>query len=683
MVHTSQKSNLPIESLTEMEYVDSYDFMLSRRDIAAALYWNYDISKLYNIENLPTLYYRAEYADGSVNTNVAGKDAEFFKSHKVHALYKTLPTGEWQELSVSQEQRSMPPNTIAYGNVQLFFDNQHGFSRSYTDSVSPTAKSFALPMPEDIPDAVKWQIYGNDSWVDHSFGSVTVESYTTTIPTTTEELSEQEIERQYQAWLLENPIPTATIYYAFDDASLAGFELFWQQCRHYYLGQIGLLLGLFAVAALSALWLLIVCGRRSSDDELHLCFIDHMWTEAGLFSLFVFIVGFIGIAVVGMEGLIYSNLFSDRIMSSLYCVGLTLLAMAVLVWLLSMVRLLKAKCFLTNSLTWKLFYWCSLPFKKAYALLRSCFDERSFKAYPLTEALQKRQMVFLGTLGGVLLFALFVSLATGSSAAFAALLLSGVVLGCIAYWHITGNLKTYKEINAGFNESFEEQMKSERTKTALITNVSHDLKTPLTSIITYLDLLEKEELSDSARDYVTVLTQKSQRLKSIVSDLFDLSKSASGNIPLDMEVLDLRRLIEQTMADMRDNIEDSGLTIKTTLPEGEVNIYADGKKLYRVFQNVIGNALKYSMPGTRVFITLENENGMATATLKNTAGYEMDFTADEVLQRFARGDKSRTGDGSGLGLSIAESFTGACGGKFRVELDGDLFKVIISFAEMT
>ncbi|MEG0541766.1 MAG: HAMP domain-containing sensor histidine kinase, partial [Angelakisella sp.] len=439
----------------------------------------------------------------------------------------------------------------------------------------------------------------------------------------------------------------------------------------------------FAVAALSALWLLIVCGHRSSDDELHLCFIDHMWTEAGLFSLFVFIVGFIGIAVVGMEGLIYSNLFSDRIMSSLYCVGLTLLAMAVLVWLLSMVRLLKAKCFLTNSLTWKLFYWCSLPFKKAYALLRSCFDERSFKAYPLTEALQKRQMVFLGTLGGVLLFALFVSLATGSSAAFAALLLSGVVLGCIAYWHITGNIKTYKEINAGFNESFEEQMKSERTKTALITNVSHDLKTPLTSIITYLDLLEKEELSDSARDYVTVLTQKSQRLKSIVSDLFDLSKSASGNIPLDMEVLDLRRLIEQTMADMRDNIEDSGLTIKTTLPEGEVNIYADGKKLYRVFQNVIGNALKYSMPGTRVFITLENENGMATATLKNTAGYEMDFTADEVLQRFARGDKSRTGDGSGLGLSIAESFTGACGGKFRVELDGDLFKVIISFAEMT
>jgi len=249
----------------------------------------------------------------------------------------------------------------------------------------------------------------------------------------------------------------------------------------------------------------------------------------------------------------------------------------------------------------------------------------------------------------------------------------------VIYWYVKYNNKTYEEINKGFDESLEEQMKSERMKVELITNVSHDLKTPLTSIISYIDLLSKEELSDTARDYVNILCEKSYRLKNIVSDLFDLAKSTSGDINLDMEKLDLKKLIEQTLGDMEDEIESSGLQIKTRLPEEPVYIISDGKKLYRVFQNLIDNALKYSLKGTRVYIELEEVDGKAVTTIKNVAGYEMDFTAEEILQRFTRGDKSRSTEGSGLGLSIAESFTKVCGGSFKLDIDGDLFKVTMKF----
>jgi signal transduction histidine kinase len=249
----------------------------------------------------------------------------------------------------------------------------------------------------------------------------------------------------------------------------------------------------------------------------------------------------------------------------------------------------------------------------------------------------------------------------------------------VIYWYFYENRKTFEEINLGFQESLKEQMKSERMKVDLITNVSHDLKTPLTSIISYVELLSKEELPEAARDYVNILADKSGRLKNIVSDLFDLAKSTSGNLPLNMENLDLKKLIEQTLGDMEDEIEKSNIRIKTTLTESPVYIYSDGKKLYRVFQNIIGNALKYSLQGTRIFIDMEVDNKIVNVVIKNTASYDMDFTAEEILQRFNRGDKSRTTEGSGLGLSIAESFTRACGGNFKVEIDGDQFKVKLRF----
>ena len=235
-------------------------------------------------------------------------------------------------------------------------------------------------------------------------------------------------------------------------------------------------------------------------------------------------------------------------------------------------------------------------------------------------------------------------------------------------------------IQEGLGIAVTEKMKSERMKIDLITNVSHDLKTPLTSIISYVELLHEEAgLPEHVNDYIKILAQKSERLKNLIQDLFDLSKASSENIALDMEQLDLARLIKQTLADMEEPINASGLTFRLNIPDEPVYIVSDGKKLYRVWENLIANTLKYSLLGSRVFIDLTVDQNGPFVTIKNTANYEMNFTEDEILQRFVRGDESRTTEGAGLGLSIAQSFTQICGGQFSIKIDGDLFKVALRF----
>lgn len=235
-------------------------------------------------------------------------------------------------------------------------------------------------------------------------------------------------------------------------------------------------------------------------------------------------------------------------------------------------------------------------------------------------------------------------------------------------------------IQEGMSLAVGEKVKSERMKVNLITNVSHDLKTPLTSIVSYVELLAKEEnLPAHVNDYVAILARKTERLKNLIQDLFDLSKATSDNMVLDIKRLDLARLINQAIADMQEPIDDSGLAFRVDVPDEPVYIVSDGTKLSRVFQNLISNTLKYSLLGSRVFIDLVVCGREAVVTIKNTANYEMDFDEDEILQRFTRGDRSRSTEGSGLGLSIAKSFTEACGGCLNITIDGDLFKVEIRF----
>ncbi len=228
-------------------------------------------------------------------------------------------------------------------------------------------------------------------------------------------------------------------------------------------------------------------------------------------------------------------------------------------------------------------------------------------------------------------------------------------------------------------ENIQKQVQAERMKMDLITNVSHDLKTPLTSLISYIDLLSKEDLPPAAADYIKVLERKSEQLRKMVADVFDLAKASSGNLEVKRERVELNRLLVQTLADMEREIESAPVKIVRQLPDTIAVLESDGDKLYRVFQNIFQNALKYSMRGTRVFVTLTVENRKAVLCVKNVAGYEMDFTAEEVMGRFFRGDKNRSTEGSGLGLAIAKEFSECCGGALSVDISGDVFCVETRF----
>lgn len=234
-------------------------------------------------------------------------------------------------------------------------------------------------------------------------------------------------------------------------------------------------------------------------------------------------------------------------------------------------------------------------------------------------------------------------------------------------------------IQEGMEAAIRERTKSERMKVELVANVSHDIKTPLTSIVSYVDILKQEEnLPEDVKDYIRVLGEKSERLSAMVQDVFEVSKAASGELKVNLEALDFAKLLRQTLADMAEPIEQSSLSMRVSIPEEPVEITADGQRLYRVFQNLLQNALKYSLPGSRVYLTLVEKDGNATAVMKNTSATELGDGID-FTERFVRGDKSRTDGGSGLGLSIAKSFTEACGGSFHVETDADLFTAVVSF----
>lgn len=225
-------------------------------------------------------------------------------------------------------------------------------------------------------------------------------------------------------------------------------------------------------------------------------------------------------------------------------------------------------------------------------------------------------------------------------------------------------------------ESVEQQIQSERLKIELVTNVSHDLKTPLTSIISYIDLLKKMDLDDEAASYVKILDKKAQKLKGIVSDVFSIAKATSG-VDVNLTKLDFVMLLNQCIADAEDKIADSGKTVKININADSAMVMGDGDKLYRVFQNIVDNALNYSMDGTRIFLDVYKKADKIVFAEKNISATPINFTEEEILERFVRGDKSRTDGGSGLGLSISKSFTEACGGTFNIEIDGDMFKATV------
>jgi signal transduction histidine kinase len=238
----------------------------------------------------------------------------------------------------------------------------------------------------------------------------------------------------------------------------------------------------------------------------------------------------------------------------------------------------------------------------------------------------------------------------------------------------------FGKVQHGFKKAVEEEMKSQRMKTDLITNVSHDLKTPLTAIITYVNLLKDENITPEERaSYIATLDMKSQRLKHLIEDLFEVSKASSNNITLNLIEVDIVGLIRQVLLELDDKLTQAEIELRLNLPEEKIILNLDSEKTYRIFENLIINITKYAMPHSRAYIMMDVTERKVTVTLKNISAMELNFHTEEITERFVRGDQSRNTEGSGLGLAIVKSFVELQGGTFEIMVDGDLFKAVITW----
>lgn len=250
-------------------------------------------------------------------------------------------------------------------------------------------------------------------------------------------------------------------------------------------------------------------------------------------------------------------------------------------------------------------------------------------------------------------------------------------------WDFKRHGENLNNIALGMNRAVEERLKSERLKTELITNVSHDIKTPLTSIINYSDLICKESCdNEKIREYSAVLLRQSERLKKLINDLVEASKASTGNVEVLLSPFEVGVLLTQTAGEYEQRLHECGLELITRQPEGPVRIMADGRHMWRIFDNLMNNICKYALSGTRVYLTVEEKFGQAVISFKNTSKYALDVSSEELMERFVRGDSSRNTEGSGLGLSIARSLTELQNGKLEITVDGDLFKAVLRFDEI-
>ena len=250
-------------------------------------------------------------------------------------------------------------------------------------------------------------------------------------------------------------------------------------------------------------------------------------------------------------------------------------------------------------------------------------------------------------------------------------------------WVFKEHGENLNKIGEGMSKAVDERIKSERMKTELITNVSHDIKTPLTSIINYADLISKEETDNPViKEYSEVLYRQSNRLRRLTENLVEASKASTGNVEVNLSPCEVGVLLAQTVGEFEQRLEEKGMTLVTKQPEDPILILADGKHLWRVFDNLMNNICKYAQDGTRVYLSVEEEGDNAKIIFKNISNYQLDISSDELMERFVRGDSSRHTEGNGLGLSIARSLTDVQNGQMEIVVDGDLFKVILTFPKI-
>lgn len=448
----------------------------------------------------------------------------------------------------------------------------------------------------------------------------------------------------------------------------------------------------FIIGAAAFVFLMCAAGHRNGTDEIVTTVWDHLWLDvfavgAVLAEVFVFYVAAIFLINVDVAYLPFI-LFVTAVAT--LCMGWLLL-----LFLLSFSVRVKLGKWWRHTLCYQLF-------RKIGQFARMIWENIGFLWKVILVMLV---LAFLEGIGVLMFF--------NSDIALLLWLLEKLVLYPLVLWYcvqlnqlkngtekiaggepgyqistkrMTGIFKEQGEqinhISDGMTHAIEERMKSERFKTELITNVSHDIKTPLTSIINYVDLLEKEDLhNETAQEYLEVLERQSSRLKKLIEDLIEASKASTGNLPVHLERLEAGIFMTQTVGEFEEKTKAAGLDLVIEKPDTPVYIMADSRHFWRVIDNLMNNICKYAQNGTRVYINLEVKEAQVSITFRNTSKYPLNISSDELMERFVRGDASRNTEGSGLGLSIANSLMDLMGGTFRLYVDGDLFKVVLGFAE--
>ena len=444
-------------------------------------------------------------------------------------------------------------------------------------------------------------------------------------------------------------------------------------------------------------YLCFAIGNSKKSEKIELNYFDKIFYEI-LLTIDAILIGIILIPFAA--GNAYYEYFNINLISiTLTCYVLIYAVCATL--FNTTVKRIKAKQFWNTTITGKIVIWC---WKKSKNILIKTYNicKNSISNIPRN----KKILIY------IVLFALLIALNTNFS--LLGLIFDIIIILCVfnyiikrfnSYKKIESKLKDMYEgkntaelkesevetefrdsvkyindISNGFENAIEESMKSERLKTELITNVSHDIKTPLTSIINYVDLLKEEEIdNEKANEYIEILDMKSQRLKKLIEDLVEASKASSGAIKLNMENINVVELFKQAIGEFQDKFQNKGLSIITNYEKEYIYIKADSRYLYRVIENLFSNITKYALEASRVYIDIETEENKVKISVKNISKERLNISEEELMQRFVRGDKSRTTEGSGLGISIAKSLVELQNGTFKLKIDGDLFKVEIKF----
>ena len=611
-------------------------------------------------------------------------------------ILKTSPYGFWYPAEDAAIYRAVVPSSTA--------EPEPTVSPEATVSPEPTVSPEATvsPKPTESPEPTADSTAGEDSALSGAMSSPEPTAEALTQAGTAQTAESSSVPAAEPAQPAYEQMPTerySMVGYVLETVGendeVAGMTQLLSYCYAYRNLMLGAMIAFALLALCCFAFLMAAAGHRSGSDEIQPGF-----TERLPFDVFTAAVAFIG--VILMQLLIEFSTAGVNILKVIAFVMVFEAGAALcLWWSLSFARRLKLGNVISSCISVRIILWCWRTFKKLLAFVGDALRGMALipKATLIIFAIlfvEFLWMVGFGSGGGFMIFSWFIERAV-------LVLLTAYVLLCMKKLlkageelsqgnldyrvdtaKMRGPLKEHGEqlnrIGEGMNKAVNERMRSEHFRTELITNVSHDIKTPLTSIINYVDLLEKEKIdNEKAREYLEVLSRQSARLKKLIDDLIEASKASTGNLNVSLERCELGVLIDQCAGEYAEKLKAAGLELVVTKPEEPVTIMADGRHMWRVFDNLLNNVCKYAMAGTRVYINLDKEAGRATVTFRNISAQQLNISGDELMERFVRGDSSRNTEGSGLGLSIARSLVQLQKGELELTVDGDLFKVTLKF----